>query len=132
MWQSRRYLLFQRQQWKHQKNVWNLFKVNKNDVNDALLASLLLTLNRFHTLRCYFHCWLWTSKCQLGNVALNEFRISQKHMLCRTLFSEVFFEVFKIFFCCSFFSKSASYGLIYRIYLHLKCSSKVNSFMYVD
>ena len=28
---------------------------------DAVLVSLLLTLNRFHSLFSYFHCWLWTS-----------------------------------------------------------------------
>ena len=31
-------------------------------------VSLLLTLNRFHTLFWCFHYWLWTSKCQLGFV----------------------------------------------------------------
>ena len=30
------------------------------------LVPLLLTLNIFYTLRCYFYCWLWTSECQLG------------------------------------------------------------------
>ena len=30
------------------------------------LVSLLLTRNRFRTLLCCFHYWLWTSKCQLG------------------------------------------------------------------
>ena len=30
------------------------------------MTSLLLTLNRFHTLFCCLHCSLWTSKCQLG------------------------------------------------------------------
>ena len=48
--------LFQSQQWKHQGDVWNLFKVN--------LVSLLLTLNRFHTLFWCFHCWLRSSKWQ--------------------------------------------------------------------
>ena len=28
--------------------------------------SLLLTFNRFHTFPCCIHCWIWTSKCQLG------------------------------------------------------------------
>ena len=46
--------LFQSQQWKHQGNVWNLFKVN--------LVSLLLTLNRFHILFWCFHCSLRSSK----------------------------------------------------------------------
>ena len=29
---------------------------------------LLLTLNRFHTLFCCFHCWLWASKFRLGSL----------------------------------------------------------------
>ena len=33
-----------------------------------VLVSLLLTLNRFHVLFWYFHCWLWTSKCRLGYI----------------------------------------------------------------
>ena len=35
------------------------------DVMDVVLLSLLLTLNRLHTLFWCFHCWVWTSKCQL-------------------------------------------------------------------
>ena len=31
------------------------------------LFSLLLTLNKFHTLLWCFCCWIWTSKCLLGN-----------------------------------------------------------------
>ena len=30
------------------------------------LVSLVLTLNRFHTLFWSFHCSFWTSKCRLG------------------------------------------------------------------
>ena len=36
-------------------------------VNGIVLESLLLTLNRFHTLFSWFHCWLGTSKCRLGS-----------------------------------------------------------------
>ena len=35
------------------------------DVMDVVLLSLLLSLNRLHTLFWCFHCWVWTSKCQL-------------------------------------------------------------------
>ena len=46
-----------------------MFKVNKQDVNDAVLESLLLTMNIFHT---FFYCsiadfelikvyWIWSS-----------------------------------------------------------------------
>ena len=39
--------------------------VQKN-VNDVFLVSLMLTLNRFHILIWFFHCWLWASKYLLG------------------------------------------------------------------
>ena len=42
--------------------MWDIFF----DVNDAVLLSLLLILNTFHTLQFWcFHCWLWISKCRL-------------------------------------------------------------------
>ena len=45
----------QSQQYKHQ-----------SDVAEVLLVSLLLTLNKFHTLFWCFLCWLWTSNCRLS------------------------------------------------------------------
>ena len=45
-------LLVQSQKWKHQNNVWNLFKVNdrhQTDVKDVTMVFLLITLSRFHT-----------------------------------------------------------------------------------
>ena len=33
--------------------------------------SLLLALNRFHTLFWCFSCWLWTSECKLGYILHN-------------------------------------------------------------
>ena len=39
-----------------------------SDVNDFILVSLLLTLNRFHTLPLCFHSWLGASKCRLKKV----------------------------------------------------------------
>ena len=33
---------------------------------DVILVLLLLTLNKFHILFWCFHCWLSTSKCQIG------------------------------------------------------------------
>ena len=50
-----RHLLVQSQQGKYQNNV-----------NNVVLVSFLLTLNRFHTLFWCFDCWLWTSKYRLG------------------------------------------------------------------
>ena len=38
---------------------------NSLNVNDVVLVSLLLTLNKFHTLIWCFCCWLWTSQHQL-------------------------------------------------------------------
>ena len=37
--------LVQNHQWKHQNNMWNLFKINNKDVSELLLVSLLLTWN---------------------------------------------------------------------------------------
>ena len=37
----------------------------ETSVNDVGFLSLLLTLNRFHTLFWCFYCWLWTSKFRL-------------------------------------------------------------------
>ena len=49
------HLLVQNKQWKHQDNVWNLFKVNEKTSK-----------------RWCFHCWLWASKC-LSESCFNEF-----------------------------------------------------------
>ena len=63
-------LLFQSQQQKYQKNVWNMSKVNKKkrqkDVINIALVFLLLTLNLFHTFFLSFYFWLWTSNCLLA------------------------------------------------------------------
>ena len=62
--------------WRERKNSANiyLFKFNNKDhqnhVNDVVLVSLLLTLNRFHTLFWCSYCWLWTSKWQLESLIL--------------------------------------------------------------
>ena len=52
--QSSWHLLPESPQWKHQSTVWNLLKVHNkdalDDVIDIVLVSLLLILNRFHTL----------------------------------------------------------------------------------
>ena len=81
----RRHLLAHGQQWKHQNNVWNLFKVNNRDTSTFFF---LLTLNRFHTLFWCSHCWIWTSECRLSDYlcyALNwtEFylKVLLKHMV---------------------------------------------------
>ena len=103
------HLLVQSQWWKHQKNVWNLFKVNNKDTNvpflyplktsenqrfsdvfrgytNGTLLSLLLTLNRFHRLLWCFHYWLWTYICQLGSlmpwyISIYGERLIKEHLL---------------------------------------------------
>ena len=42
----------------------------KTPVNDVVLVFLLLTLNMFYTFPEYFCCWLWTTKCLLGNLLI--------------------------------------------------------------
>ena len=73
--QLSRYLLNQSQQWEHQNNVRNMFKVTKNDTRTtsmklsySLLLTWSLTLIRFHTLFWRFHCWLWTKGLYLTGI----------------------------------------------------------------
>ena len=44
------------------KSIQRKQKRPRNDFTDVFLVSLLLTLNRFHTLFFYFHSWLGTNK----------------------------------------------------------------------
>ena len=75
------HLLIQSQQWKHQNKARNIVKVNNKriKVNDIVMLSLLLTLNIFHTLLQCFHCWIWTSRCQL--VTLNYWPNNNKNTI---------------------------------------------------
>ena len=59
--------------------MWSMFKVNNKDTRirkvgdnvknkntiDVVLASLLLTLDKFHFLLQCFYCWLWSVNCRL-------------------------------------------------------------------
>ena len=75
---TQQHLLAHGQWWKHQKNVWYLFKVNNTDTrttSHVFLLSLLLTLNRFHTFCSCFYYWLWKSKCRFAT-RLNQSPIS--------------------------------------------------------
>ena len=68
--------------------------------HDVVLVSLLLTLNRFHTLFWCFHCWLQTSKYQLGllltrnqqntinTISLRIVFENQQHISKKTFYSE--------------------------------------------
>ena len=53
------------------------------------LVSLLLTLNRFHTLFWCFHCWLWASKCCPGRTLSNIHCV--KSVQIRSYFWSVFY-----------------------------------------
>ena len=46
--------------------IWSKWTRHQSDVTDVVLVSLLLNLNRFHTLFWCFYSLLWTSKCRLG------------------------------------------------------------------
>ena len=48
------------------QNKWS----DSETSNDFILVSLLLTLNRFHTLFWCFHYWFWTSKSWLGGKSM--------------------------------------------------------------
>ena len=47
LWFPSRHLLFQNQQWKHQNNFWNLFKINNKRTR--------------MTSFWWLYCWLWTN-----------------------------------------------------------------------
>ena len=59
-----RHLLVQSQQWKHQNNVWNLFKVNDKDFRIKSMMSLWCIYYQIFKDFTFarFHYWLWTSK----------------------------------------------------------------------
>ena len=68
-----RYLLVQRQQCKHQKNVWTMFKINNKETkprHSVILMIFWLNVSRFHTMSWCLHCLLWTTKCWLRNAPL--------------------------------------------------------------
>ena len=44
----------------------SVLRKTSDDVDDAVLLFLLLTLNIFQTFFYCFHCWLWISKCLPG------------------------------------------------------------------
>ena len=50
---SSQHLMIQSQQWKHQYNAWNLFKIRHG--SGVFIVNLC------------FHCWPWTSKYRLSN-----------------------------------------------------------------
>ena len=60
--QASQHLLVQNQQWKHQTNVWKMFKVNNKDTRTILLASL----------RCLY-CQLWTNFMHSTGVSVVDF-----------------------------------------------------------
>ena len=43
-----------------------LYDLLMNFINDIVIVSLFLTLNKFHTLFWCFYCWICISKCRLS------------------------------------------------------------------
>ena len=62
-----RYLLVQSQKWKHQKSVWNMFKVNNKETRATFMkpsGTFIVSFEHIsHSFLC-FHSWVWTSKCR--------------------------------------------------------------------
>ena len=57
-------------------------------VSDVVLVSLLLALNRFHTLLSCNDFWLWTSKCLLGWQTMTQELLVFWRRICCRLFTE--------------------------------------------
>ena len=55
----------QSQQWRHQSNILNLFKVNSKDIKKTSVTSI------FPTFFWFSHYWLCTNRCQLEKVQQN-------------------------------------------------------------
>ena len=49
----------------HWESHLSVFIVNSEEISNIVLMFPLLTLKKFQTLFSCFHCWLWTSKCEL-------------------------------------------------------------------
>ena len=67
------HLLNASQQWKHKKNVWNLFKVKYKYTRGMSMTSF----------RPYY-CWLWASKCRLNfliYLIIDLFAVNQLHFM---------------------------------------------------
>ena len=64
-----RYFIVQKQHWKCQRNVWNMFKVNNKGTRTTSLLSFWVFNVNFeqisHIVLC-FYCWTWTNICYLG------------------------------------------------------------------
>ena len=107
--------IFQSQQWKHQNNVWNVFKV-------TTAVSLMLTLNRFHTLFWCFHCWIWSSKFHLGSFIWVH-SVLQWVLSCSECFSQV---------CKKISMESLNFSKVASIYLKLLSLLKMGSVIVVS
>ena len=109
--------IFQSQQWKHQNNVWNVFKV-------TTIISLMLTLNRFHTLFWCFHCWIWSSIFHLGSFIWVH---SVLQWVLTISCSECFSQVFK-----KISMESLNFSKVTSIYLKLLSLLKTDSVIVVS
>ena len=59
----------------------------RDDVNNIVLVSLLLTLNKIHLLFWCFHCWHWGGKYWLENI------LAQKASCSATIYSKLTIEI---------------------------------------
>ena len=99
-WKPSWRLLVQSQQWKHQNNARNLFKVNNKDTNTTPLKSFWCS-----------YCEIWTNFTHCSGVSIADFEQSLKELsytadivLVPLLFRAPTF--FFIFYCFIFVSES--------------------------
>ena len=99
---SSQFLLVHSQQWKHQNNMWNLFKVSNEDTRTSPTTSSI-TSNIFHTFFYCFYCLHWTGQCLLCTLVwstwyfclkYNKYSyINQEIQFIRDLFSRILTKV---------------------------------------
>ena len=68
----------QNKQWRH-----------RNNVNEVVMVSLLLILNRFHTFFCFFFFWLRACICLLGYDLLSLKRSSGFYMITASVMTQL-------------------------------------------
>ena len=74
------------------------FIYNALNVSKVVLVSLLLTLNRIHTLFWYFYYWLWVIKCPLR---LDDFKNASFSEQNLQNFQNIIYFVFRKLYSCT-------------------------------
>ena len=119
---SSRHLLIQSQLWKHQKNVWNMFKVNNKDTRTTSLKSFWC-----------LYCQLWTNFTHCSGVSIADFekvnlgwveafRAVQRHSVNVNVY--FYFESFSYFRLLLFRIKSQP-GVAYKSIFYKKACNVV-------